>query len=507
MLLDVAAARPDETAVDDLVRRRSWAELVDRSTRVGRWLRHVVGLGPGDHAAMVMGNRAEFLELAYGALLSGTWLTPANWHLTAEELAYVIADCGARVVVADPAFAATVTEAAAAAGDVRVVVAGAELDAELAAASDAPFPVDGPAGGNMFYTSGTTGRPKGVKRSVKSSVGDQLSALAASGRLLGLDGGGPHLVTGPLYHAAPLGFAVMDQGNGAPMVVMPRFEEAATLSLIEHHRVRNTHLVPTMFVRLLRLPDDARYGFDPSSLHTVLHGAAPVSVAVKQRMIEWWGEVLVEYWGASEGGVVTLVDSAEWHSRPGTVGRAIATHEVFAADPDGARLPPGENGTLWCRNLLVDEVFRYHNDDEKTAAAFLAPGTYTLGDIGRVDEDGYVFLADRASNMIISGGVNIYPAEIEQVLIEHPAVADVAVFGIPDDEWGESVKAAVELVDGNEPTPELERDILAFARERLAGYKVPRSIDVEEQLPRQPSGKLFVRVLRDRYWSGRDRRI
>jgi len=290
-------------------------------------------------------------------------------------------------------------------------------------------------------------------------------------------------------------------------VVMPRFDEAETLRLVEERQVRNTHLVPTMFVRLLRLPDDERYGFDPSSLHTVLHGAAPVSVAVKQRMIEWWGEVLVEYWGASEGGVVTLVGSAEWLSRPGTVGRPIATHEVFAADPDGERLPPGENGTLWCRNLLVDEVFAYHGDDAKTAAAFSGPGTYTIGDIGRVDEDGYVYLADRASNMIISGGVNIYPAEIEQVLIEHPAVADVAVFGIPDPEWGESVKAAVELVDGVAASPELEADILAFGRERLAGYKVPRSIDVEDELPRQPSGKLLVRLLRDRYWPEGDRQI
>ena len=507
MLLDLAATDPDGLAVDDLERQRSWAELVDRSVRAGRWLRDEVGLRPGDHAAMVMGNRVEFLELVYGALLSGVWITPANWHLTADELAYVVADSGARVVLAEPRCGVAAGEAAAAAGDVPVVVAGDDLDARLAAASDEPFGLDEPAGGNMFYTSGTTGRPKGVKRSVKASVGGQLEALASSGRLLGLDGGGPHLVTGPLYHAAPLGFAAMDQGNGAPMVVMPRFDEADTLRLVEERRVRNTHLVPTMFVRLLRLPDDERYGFDPSSLHTVLHGAAPVSVAVKQRMIEWWGEVLVEYWGASEGGVVTLVGSAEWLSRPGTVGRPIATHEVFAADPDGVRLPPDENGTLWCRNLLVDEVFAYHGDEAKTAAAFSGPGTYTIGDIGRVDEDGYVYLADRASNMIISGGVNIYPAEIEQVLIEHPAVADVAVFGIPDPEWGESVKAAVELVDGGVASPELEADILAFGRERLAGYKVPRSIDVEDALPRQPSGKLLVRLLRDRYWPEGERRI
>jgi long-chain acyl-CoA synthetase len=504
MLLDVAAARPDAIAIDDLERRRTWAELVDRATRVGRLLLDGFGLQPGDHVTAVMGNRVELVELVYGALLSGIWLTPANWHLTADELGHVIDDSGARVVITDDTFAAVTRQAA---GERPVLVAGGDLDAQLATASDEPFALDEPAGGNMFYTSGTTGRPKGVKRSTKSTVGDQLGAIASSGRLLGLDGVGPHLVTGPLYHAAPLGFAVMDQGNGAPMVVQPRFDEAVTLSLIAEHVVRNTHLVPTMFVRLLRLPDDVRDGFDPTSLRTVLHGAAPISVAVKQRMIEWWGPVLVEYWGASEGGVVTLTDSADWLTRPGTVGRAIATHEVFAADPDGRRLAPGETGTLWCRNLLVDDVFSYHNDPAKTAEAFSAPGTYTLGDIGRVDEDGYVYLADRASNMIISGGVNIYPAEIEQVLIEHPAVADVAVFGIPDDEWGESVKAAVELVDGHEPSTALEAEILTMARAHLAGYKVPRSIDFADELPRQPSGKLFVRRLRQPYWEGRERHI
>lgn len=504
MLLDVATARPDEVAVDDLERHRTWSEVVDRATRVGRLLRDELGLQPGDHVTAVMGNRVELVELVYGALLSGIWLTPANWHLTADELAHVIGDSGARAVFTDDTFAAVTREAA---GERAVLVAGDDLDGRLGAASDEPFALDGPAGGNMFYTSGTTGRPKGVKRSTKSTVGDQLAAIASSGRLLGLDGRGPHLVTGPLYHAAPLGFAVMDHGNGAPMIIEPRFDEVATLSLIVEHAVRNTHLVPTMFVRLLRLPDDVRYGFDPTSLHTVLHGAAPISVAVKQRMIEWWGPVLVEYWGASEGGVVTLTDSADWLTRPGTVGRAIATHEVFAADPDGNRLAPDETGTLWCRNLLVDEVFAYHNDPDKTAAAFSAPGTYTLGDIGRVDEDGYVYLADRASNMIISGGVNIYPAEIEQVLIEHPAVADVAVFGIPDDEWGESVKAAVELVADNQPSAELEAEILTMAREHLARYKVPRSIDFTDALPRQPSGKLFVRQLREPYWEGRERRI
>ena len=510
-LLDVVAARPTEVALDDLTRTRTWTELLDRSTRLGHVLRDRFGLAAGEHAAMLMGNRVEFVELATAALLSGTWITPVNWHLTAEEVAFVLEDSGARVVFVDPDFEAVARDAVARTGaPVPIVVVGPELEALVAAADASAFDPAGPAGGNLFYTSGTTGRPKGVKRAVAGTLGEQLQALPASGDLLGLDGGGPHLVAGPLYHAAPVGFAVMDLHNGAPMVILPRWDEARALQLVAERRIHNTHLVPTMFVRLLRLPDEVRTAADTSSLHTVLHGAAPIAPSTKVAMIEWWGEVLVEYWGASEGGVVTLVDSADWLAHPGTVGRAIPTHEVFAADPadpEGVPLPPGEVGTLWCRNLRHDRVFAYHNDDAKTAAAFRAPGTYTIGDIGSVADDGYVYLADRASNMIISGGVNIYPAEIEQVLIEHPAVADVGVFGIPDDEWGEQVKAAVELAEGWAPSDELAEELRAFARDRLAGFKVPRSIDFEDELPRYPTGKLYTRLLKERYWADRGRVI
>jgi long-chain acyl-CoA synthetase len=320
-------------------------------------------------------------------------------------------------------------------------------------------------------------------------------------RALGLDGGGPHLVTGPLYHAAPGGFALLDLFNGASLVLMPAWDAAETLRLIEERGVHNTHLVPTMFVRLLRLPDEVRATFDPSGLHVVLHGAAPVAPSVKQRMIEWWGDVIVEYWGGSEGGVVTLVGARDWLDHPGTVGRALPSYEVFTVDGDGRRLPVGETGALYCRNRLTTKVFEYHNDEAKTAAAHLEPGVYTIGDIGRVDDDGYVYLSDRAAHTIISGGVNIYPAEIEQVLIGHPAVLDVAVFGIPDDEWGEQVKAAVQLAEPYEPSETLVDEILAFARTHLAGFKVPRTIDFEAALPRSPSGKLYVRRLKDPYWS------
>jgi long-chain acyl-CoA synthetase len=503
MIFENARTNPNGIALDDLTRQRTWAELADRCTRIAHLLRDVLRLRPNDHAAMLMGNRVEGVELALGAILAGVWFTPINHHLQAAEIAYIIADSGALVLFADAAHETIARQSPAP----RIVLAGAELDAALASVSDEPMPLDGPAGATMIYTSGTTGRPKGVKRARPATLGAALSAAAAAGTAIGLDGSGPHLVTGPLYHAASLSLPIYDQLNGAPLIIMPRWDAAQTLALIQERAIRHTHLVPTMCVRLLRLEDEVRHAFDPSSLRLVLHGAAPIAPAVKQRMIEWWGTILVEYWGATEGGVCTLVDAADWLAHPGTVGRAIANFEVFAVDACGRRLPAGEAGVLYCRHRHLTQVFEYHGAPEKTAASYLEPGVFTTGDVGRVDADGYVYLTDRAASLIISGGVNIYPAEIEQVLQQHPAVADACVFGIPDDEWGEAVKAAVELIDGRQPSPGIEADILEFARARLAGYKVPRSIDFERQLPRHPTGKLHTRLLRERYWKGRERNI
>jgi acyl-CoA synthetase (AMP-forming)/AMP-acid ligase II len=496
----------EEAALDDGVRRRSRAELADRVARTARLLREGLGLAPGGHAALLIGNRAEAVEGVLAAIHAGVWMTPVNWHLTPDEVAYVVRDCGARVLLTDSEHEATAR--AVAPPGVTVLVAGPELDAALAASRDEPMPLEGPAGGNMIYTSGTTGRPKGVQRRVPATLGAALDAQRAYARSIACDGSGPHLVTGPLYHAAPLMYAIYDHACGAPIHVLPRWTEREALAWLAEREVHHTHLVPTMFVRLLkRLSDEERAAFRAPALHTVLHGAAPIAPDVKQRMIEWWGPVLYEYWGGTEGGVTTFVDSREWLAHPGTVGRALPHFEVFAADDAGRRLPPGEEGALFARHRTTPDLFRYHGDPAKTAAAFLDPYTHTLGDVGSVDAEGWVRLADRKSHTIISGGVNIYPAEVEAALQAHPAVGDVAVFGIPDDEWGEQVKAAVELAPGHEPSPALAAELIAFARAKVAAYKVPRSIDFETALPRTPAGKLYVRRLRDRYWQGHTRRI
>lgn len=502
MLQERARRDPNGLALDDLTRRRSWAELWDRVSRTARLLRDELGLRPGDHAAGLMANRAECFELMHAAIRAGIWLTPVNWHLSASEIQYVVRDSGARVLFSD----ATHRELARGTACPTQIEVGDELDAALASASDAPMDPAGPAGGPMIYTSGTTGHPKGVKRWHPPTLGETLETQRAGALPLGLDGVGPHLVTGPCYHAAPLMFAIYDQLAGAPIVSLPRWDAEQALELLIEREIAKTHLVPTMFVRLLRLPEDRRASFHAPRLRVVLHGAAPIAPAVKRRMIEWWGPVLLEYWGATESGVITLSGSEEWLAHPETVGRAVPSFEVFAADEAGRRLPDGEVGTLYARHRRAG-LFEYHGAPEKTAACHLAPDVFTIGDIGRVDPDGRVYLADRVSHTIISGGVNIYPAEIEHALADHPAVADVAVFGIPDDEWGESVKAVVELVPEVCASQKLAGELLAFVRVRLAGYKVPRSLDFMDALPRHASGKLYLRQLRDPYWEGRSRRI
>lgn len=502
-LLEKLGNEPDEIAVSDALRASTWSALWDRATRIAHFMIDDLGLKPGDHIASLQGNNIEFYELVFASMFGGVWLVPVNTHLTPDEVAYILADAGVRAVFADADHLALAHASTAA----TVIDVGGELEDRAMTANDAPFDLDGPTGGRMHYTSGTTGRPKGVKRALPPTIRGYLDLLGRLGHAVRLDGRGPHLMTGPHYHAAVSGYALFDMVNGASVVMMPKFDAAAVLQHIELRKIAHVHLVPTMFVRLLRLPEETRRAFDPSSLSLVLHGAAPISPTTKRAMIDWWGPRLVEYWGTSEGGTFTLIDSAEWLARPGSVGRALPGVEVFAVGDGGLRLSAGEVGTLYCRTGDAARPFRYHDAPEKTEASYLAPATFTMGDMGHVDADGYVFLTDRATNMIISGGVNIYPAEVEHVLADHPAVVDAAVFGIPDDEWGESVKAAIELQPGIEPSAELALELIAFARGRLASYKVPRSIDFEDRLPRLDTGKILTRQLREPYWRDRDRSI
>jgi long-chain acyl-CoA synthetase len=503
-ILKRAARDPDALAVDDLTRTRSCGELVDRAWRVASLLRDEWHLEPGDHAAMLMGNRVEFVELMFGALFAGVHLAPINWHLTAEEMRYILDDSQARAFFLDPELAGAATTLTATCPTLR---AGAELDEALSKADNTAQSLDTPAGGPLLYTSGTTGHPKGVVRPSAPTIAESLAAAADGARMFHMMGTGPHLVSGPLYHGSPYGFASMELNIGASLLIMPRFDAKQMLELIVARKVHTTHLVPVMMTRMLALPEADRAAFDPSSLTCALHGAAPVSIAVKQRMIDWWGPRLVEYWGSSEGGAYCIATSEEWIAHPGTVGRAIERYEVFAVDDEGQRLGAGEVGLLYCRNKLDKEPFRYWNAPEKTRDVYLEPGTFTNYDMGSIDAEGYVYLSDRASDMIISGGVNIYPAEVEAALIEHAAVADVAVFGIPDPEWGEAVKAAVQLAPGIAAGAELEREILDWAREHIAAFKLPRSIDFEPELPRLPTGKLYKRKLREPYWVGHERKI
>jgi long-chain acyl-CoA synthetase len=349
-------------------------------------------------------------------------------------------------------------------------------------------------GSQMMYTSGTTGRPKGVHRPPIAGA-----STTAAANLGGYNeaGGDVHLCTGPLYHAAPLAFSLATPSTyGATVVLMDKWDAEETLRLIDQYKVTHSHMVPTMFHRLLSLGDDVRAQYDTSSLRHVLHGAAPCPVPVKQRMIEWLGPIIREYYAATEG-VGSFIDSKTWLEHPGTVGRPFLPGQVKIGDEAGEELPVGEVGLVYIKAPETTR-FQYFKDEEKTAKTFVGD-YFTLGDMGYLDEDGYLFLTDRTANLIISGGVNIYPAEVDAVLLEHPAVGDAATIGIPNPEWGEEVKAVVELQPGIEGTDELRKELLQFCRDRLAGYKCPRSVDFVDALPRQDNGKIYKRLLRDQY--------
>jgi long-chain acyl-CoA synthetase len=499
-----AARDPGRSAVVDPLRGpsgdRSFAELEARATRLARGLR-AGGLAPGDGIALLCRNRAEFCEVWAAGARTGLRLTPVNWHLTAGEVAYVLDDCEADAFVADASLAGVAADAVAAAPRARVrlavggAIAGFEPYDAFLERQD-PTPIGDPTlGTTMLYTSGTTGRPKGVQRAPDPEAAVRALVPYA------YRAGNVHLCTGPLYHAAPFGISMaIPLSAGVPVVLMDAWDAEETLRLVERHRVTHTHMVPTMFHRLLALPLATRRRHDLSSLVAVVHGAAPCPVEIKRRMIEWLGPVLYEYYAATEG-PGTVVDSKTWLARPGTVGRVA--DQVLVGDERGAALPPGEEGLVWLR-ASEQARFGYFKDAEKTARSYRADGRYyTLGDVGRLDAEGYLFLTDRSANLIISGGVNVYPAEVDAVLLLHPAVADVATIGVPNEEWGEEVLAVVELATGCAPTQALADELTAFARARLAHYKCPRRVDFVARLPREDNGKIYKRRLRDEYRAAR----
>jgi acyl-CoA synthetase (AMP-forming)/AMP-acid ligase II len=495
----VAAVRPDATAVVLPARgeRRSYAELDERSTRLAQLLRSR-GLVAGDHVAVLVSNSAGWFDVVWACLRSGLYVTPINVHLRAEEAAYIVRDCGARALFASADLAGTVRALGHAVGAVPLRLA---LDGELpgfeslaaAVAGQPATPLaDEREGSWMFYSSGTTGRPKGITPSLPPpGQGAQSSFLML---LTGLYGFGPdtvYLSPAPLYHAAPAGWTTGTQRLGGTVVAMERFEPREFLQLVQDHAVTHTQLVPTHLIRLLKLPEAERRRYDLSSLRMVVHSAAPCPVEVKRAAIAWLGPIVHEFYAGSEGTGFFAIGPQEWLSHPGSVGRSLLG-AVHILDDEGRELPPGGEGTVWFES---GHRFSYHGDPEKTAAAFNDRGWSTIGDIGRVDEDGYLYLTDRAANMIISGGVNIYPREAEDVLVVHAAVEDVAVIGTPHPDLGEQVTAFVQLAPGHRPSAELAEELVGHARGRLSHLKGPREVRFVDAVPRLPNGKLLKRRL------------
>lgn len=506
------AERPDQAALIDEAGETTWSELSTRVTRLSRAFADR-GIGSGDTIAVMMGNRRELFEILLAAAHTGFTVVPVNWHWVADELAYVIEDSGARALIVGERFDQIGREAladprAAAIEFSAVAGAGSLDDFEALLASGADTPLDEQfLGGPMFYTSGTTGRPKGVRGMLSGGQGipSEVFALICSSMTAYVPADGTTLLAGPAYHSAQWAFSFMPLVNGSSIVMRHKFDAAETLRLIDQHAVTNVHLVPTQFKRMLDLPVDVRDAFDGSSLDAVWHGAAPCPPPWKRAMIDWMGPVVNEYYGSTEGAFISTIHSDDWLERGGSVGKPLEVMEVFVVDDDGNHLAAGETGTLYFKSAMGSD-FEYHNDPEKTAAAHLEPGVFTTGDVGHLDADGYLWLSDRKIDMVISGGVNIYPAEIEAVIAEHPAVADVAVIGVPNEEFGEEVKAVVELSTDIEHEA-LEAELLGACRERLAGYKCPRSIDVIEDMPRTGTGKILKRELREPYWADSGRTI
>lgn len=501
-----ADIQPDKTAVvDPDGTEHSFAKVNANANRLVRLLR-ARGLKPGDAVALVCSNRAEFVEVLAATTRCGLRLTPVNWHLKPHEIAYIVTDCEAKALIADAGVAA-VAEAAAQIPHLAARLAvGGSIDGferydetlDLYDGNDIADPV---VGYRMLYTSGTTGRPKGVLRGSSVVVPNADAAARGYDHLSSVQ-----LCAGPAYHGGPLVFDVLAAtGSGSPLVFLSRWDSEQVLRTIHERRVTHFHMVPIMFQRLLALPDDVKARYPVDHVRFIVHGAAPCPPEVKRAMIDWFGPVLTEYYAGSEGSAGFLIDSHEWLKKPGSVGKRPPLVKIRILDEDGRDLPNGQVGTIY-QQMMPGAEFSYFKDEAKTRAKRV-DDYYTMGDIGYFDEDDYLFLTGRDAETIISGGVNIYPQEIDNELVKHLAVADAATIGVPHDEWGEQVKAVILLKPGYFPSPGLTDEILSFARDKLPGFKVPRSLDFVTDLPRSEAGKVLRNKVRAPFWEGRSRQI
>lgn len=506
-----ATARPDHAAyvIAETGETVSYRELEDLSNQCAQLFR-TCGLQTGDAIAILMANNARYLEICWAAQRSGLYFTCISSRLTAEEVAYIVDDCDARLLVACD----TVASVAEALVDLtprieRRFFVGGELKGydSYEAARDRMPPeriADESKGADMLYSSGTTGRPKGIRIELSGEPIDASDPRLDNMRArYGFGEDTVYLSPAPLYHAAPLRFNLNVTAMGGTSIIMKHFDAEFALKLIEQYRVTHSQWVPTMFVRMLKLPPEIRSKYDLSSHKCAIHAAAPCPIPVKERMIEWWGPIIYEYYAGSEGNGTTAITSNEWLAHKGSVGKAVVG-EIHILGDDGEELRAGEAGTIY---FSGGRTFKYHKDQEKTSRAYNDKGWSTLGDVGYMDEEGYLFLTDRKANMIISGGVNIYPQETENLLITHPKVTDVAVIGVPNEEFGEEVKAVVQPSDWGSAGPELEAELIEYCRQHLSHIKCPRSVDFERELPRHATGKLYKRLLRDRYWGNHETKI
>ncbi len=507
---DIADRNPGKPAyiIAETGQTFTFRDLEHGSNRIAHLFRKL-GLQRGDHVAILLENHPLFLQICVAAQRTGLYYTAISYRLQEEEVEYIVNDCGARVFITSRGREAVVEKLV---GRMPGVEKAYVLDGEIAgfesfetAIGDMPVhPVsDESIGISMLYSSGTTGRPKGVLKPLPEGTFGDDNGPGLFQMLYGATEDSIYLSPAPLYHAAPLAFTLGFMLGGMTCVIMQHFEEEAALRAIERYRITHSQWVPTMFIRMLKLPEEVRLKYDVSSLECAIHAAAPCPIPIKEQMIEWWGPVIHEYYAGSEGNGFVAIDSPTWLAHKGSVGQAL-TAKLHICDDEGRELPPGESGTIYFEG---GGEFEYYNDEEKTAESRHPEGWSTLGDVGYMDEDGFLYLTDRKSFMIISGGVNIYPQETENLLVTHPKVMDVAVFGVPHEEFGEEVKAVVQPKNWEDAGPDLEAELIEFCREHISHIKCPRSIDFEKELPRHPTGKLYKRLLKDRYWKGHETRI